>query len=72
VNATEQAKINDSKGSVMLDETQTTMPNGFVDVWLPKGIDATIQVSCDGKTATAPISTHANSETCLTEPLKQN
>lgn len=72
VNATVQAKIIDSKGSVILDENLTTMANGFVGVWLPKGIDATIQVRYDGKTATAPISTRADSETCLTEPLKLN
>lgn len=72
VNATVQAKITDSKGVVVLDETLTSMANGFVGVWLPKGIDATIEVNYDGKTATAPISTHADSETCLTTALKLN
>lgn len=72
VNVPVQTKITDSKGAVIVDETLTSMANGFIGVWLPKGIDATIQVNYGGKTATAPISTRADSETCLTTPMKLN
>jgi hypothetical protein len=66
------ATITDEKGAVLLDENVQTMDNGFVGVWLPKDINANIQVTYNGKTATAPISTFATSDTCLTTPLKLN
>ncbi|MCJ7696064.1 MAG: CueP family metal-binding protein [Anaerolineaceae bacterium] len=72
VNVLVHATITDEKGAVILDEDLETMDNGFVGVWLPKNINATIQVAYDGKVATAPISTFAASETCLTTPLKLN
>jgi len=66
------ATITDKAGEVILDEDLQTMENGFVGVWLPKGINANIQVTYNGKVAAADISTFANSETCLTTPLKLN
>jgi hypothetical protein len=66
------ATITDEKGAVLLDENVQTMDNGFVGVWLPKDINANIQVAYNGKTATAPISTFTTSDTCLTTPLKLN
>jgi hypothetical protein len=72
VNVPVHATITDEKGAVLLDENVQTMDNGFVGVWLPKDINANIQVAYNGKTATAPISTFATSDTCLTTPLKLN
>ena len=66
------ATITDDKGALILDETVQTMANGFVGVWLPRNINANLQVDYNGKTVTAPISTFANSDTCLTTPLKLN
>ena len=72
VNVLVHATITDEKGMVIVNEELETMDNGFVGVWLPKNINANIQVAYNGKTATAPISTFADSETCLTTPLKLN
>lgn len=72
MNVPVHATITDDKGAVILDETVQTMANGFVGVWLPKNINANLQVAYNGKTVTAPISTFANSDTCLTTPLKLN
>jgi hypothetical protein len=72
VNALVHATITDEKGAVILDENLETMDNGFVGVWLPKNLNANIQVAYNGKIATAPISTFSDSETCLTTPLKLN
>lgn len=72
VNVLVHATITDDKGMVVLDEDLETMDNGFIGVWLPKNINANIQVAYNGKVATAPISTFADSETCLTTPLKLN
>lgn len=72
VNKLVHATITDDKGVVILDEDLETMDNGFIGVWLPKNINANIQVAYNGKNATAPISTFADSETCLTTPLQLN
>ncbi len=57
---------NDS-GEVLVDEDSTTFDNGFLGVWLPKGIEATLTVSANGKSATEVISTKNEDDlTCLT------
>ena len=72
VNVLVHVTITDEKGVVILDDNLETMDNGFIGVWLPRDINANIQVAYNGKVATAPISTFANSETCLTTPLRLN
>jgi len=62
--------IVDSEGVTIFDETVTTYENGFKGVWLPRGIEATITVHYDGMTASAPIATYDDSDTCLTTPLQ--
>jgi len=42
------------------------METGFVGVWLPRDITATINVLYDGMTAQASIDTTKGSNTCLT------
>lgn len=62
---------NDTDGSVLVDELVTTYDNGFYGLWLPRGIDATIEVSVDGMTAATPVSTSGDEDaTCITEPLQ--
>jgi hypothetical protein len=65
------ALITDSTGKEILNADLTTMENGFVGVWLPRNIDATITVTYNGLTAQQAISTSGGSETCLTT-LKLN
>ncbi|MFS4491238.1 CueP family metal-binding protein, partial [Dietzia kunjamensis] len=43
-----------------------TYDNGFLGLWLPRGITATLTIDHDGRTATAPISTGDDDLTCLT------
>jgi hypothetical protein len=72
VNVVVHVTITDEKGVVILDDNLETMGNGFIGVWLPKDLNLNIAVTFDGKSASAPISTFADSETCLTTPLKLN
>ncbi|WP_028494893.1 MULTISPECIES: CueP family metal-binding protein [Microbacterium] len=58
--------VTDSSGVTLVDETVTAADNGFVGLWLPRGIDATLEVAYDGARATTPISTGAEDPTCLT------
>lgn len=57
---------NRSTGQVLVDGTTTTFDNGFAGFWLPSGIDATVRVEHDGRTASAEISTGPGDPTCLT------
>ena len=66
VNQEMSAIITDMDGKEVFNSDVTTMENGFVGVWLPRDIEATVMVSYNGLTGQAPITTHAGSDTCLT------
>ncbi|GAA2920062.1 hypothetical protein JOD62_000392 [Microbacterium keratanolyticum] len=53
-------------GTVIVDETVTTNDNGFAGFWLPRDLDATITITQDGRTVTAPLSTTDEDATCVT------
>lgn len=54
-------------GATVVDDDVTTFDNGFVGIWLPRGLDGEITVEHDGRRATAPISTsNPDDLTCLT------
>lgn len=72
MNVVVHALITDAQGAVILDKDLETKDNGFVGVWLPRNINGNVKVTYNGKVANAPISTFADSETCLTTPLKLN
>lgn len=57
----------DSTGRVLVEEDMSTFDNGFVGLWLPRGIEATLTISSDGRSATTGISTSGDEDpTCLT------
>ena len=56
----------DATGETILDEQTVTYANGFVGLWLPRDITGTLTVTHDGRSVEAPISTDADSATCLT------
>lgn len=57
-------------GSVLYSEERTTQANGFIGLWLPAGIEGTLYVEMPNRSVSHPISTYANSDTCITTPLK--
>lgn len=59
-------KVTGADGTVLVEQDTTTYDNGFVAVWLPRDISATLTVSHDGKSATQPIRTGAQDATCIT------
>ena len=59
-------KVTDKSGKVLMQKKMASHANGFVGIWLPRDIEGTIEVSYQGKKATAPIATHTSSQTCLT------
>lgn len=58
--------VNAKSGETILDETLTTYDNGFIGLWLPRDIDATLTVSTGDRTAKQDISTRLDDPTCLT------
>lgn len=59
--------VDDASGEVLVDRPATTFDNGFIGFWVPRGIQATLTVTHDGMTGTAPISTRsADDPTCIT------
>ena len=65
-NAPVHVKVTGADGQVLVDADKTTYDNGFVAVWLPRDISATLTITRDGKTATQPISTGPQDATCIT------
>ena len=59
-------KITDKNGKVIVQKSMTSHANGFVGVWLPRDTEGKIEVSYQGKKASAPIATYQSSQTCLT------
>jgi hypothetical protein len=59
-------RITGADGTVLLDDTVTTYANGFVGFWLPRDIEAVLEVSYDGRTARTDVSTGPEDPTCLT------
>lgn len=54
-------------GDVIVQEQATTFSNGFLGLWLPRGLDGTLTVAVDGLSATVPLTTTgAEDATCLT------
>ena len=59
--------VDSDTGEKLVDDTLTSFDNGFISVWLPKGIEAELSVQYEGKSASAGISTVADDDaTCLT------
>lgn len=66
-NSDVQLTITSDDGKVLLDDTRQTYDNGFVGIWLPRGIRATLTVEHDGHTGSQPISTvNVDDATCIT------
>ncbi len=58
--------IQDEEGNVVVDETMTSLENGFIDLWLPRDKNFQVKITHDGKTVDANISTFEGDNTCIT------
>src|SRR5699024_694603 len=65
VNAYLDVQIYDDEGNVNVDETVIMLDNGFMDFWLPRDKNYTIDVSYDGKEGSYEFSTFEGDSTCL-------
>lgn len=62
-----EVKITDEEGEVHIDETMTTLENGFLDFWLPRDKNYTMEVNYEGNTLEHDFSTFEGDNTCLTD-----
>ena len=58
--------IQDEDGNVVVDETMTSLANGFIDLWLPRENTYQVKIEYDGKIAESEISTFEGDNTCIT------
>lgn len=58
--------IKDMAGNVMVDETKTSQRNGFIDLWLPRDQQYTIEITHNGNTINSTLSTFEGDNTCIT------
>ncbi|WP_110183094.1 CueP family metal-binding protein [Nocardioides solisilvae] len=58
--------VDETHDEVLVDEVLTSFDNGFVGVWLPRDIEATLRVDHDGRVGETRISTDVEAPTCLT------
>lgn len=58
-----------ANGEVYYDAETRTFDNGFIGVWLPRGVDANVIITANGRRAEAVVSTSdADAATCITAP----
>ena len=67
VNEEMDVKITDEQGKVYIDETIQTLENGFMDFWLPRDKQYTIEISYQDKYTEYSFSTFEGDSTCLTD-----
>lgn len=53
-------------GKTIFSGTLKTQANGFVELWLPRNLDLKLSLEANDKRAEGLISTHKNSDTCIT------
>lgn len=62
----------DDSGKTVVDEEITAFDNGFVGLWLPRGIDGTLTMSVDDVSGSIPLTTSGEDyATCLTTLVMQ-
>jgi len=55
-------------GRTLLDEDTTTLPNGFIDLWLPRDLQVDVSLKARGLQATVRVGTFDKDITCITTP----
>ncbi|WP_245851204.1 CueP family metal-binding protein [Brachybacterium vulturis] len=61
-----EVHLTTTDGEVLLDQSLTTAPNGFLGLWLPRDQQFTLTLTHDGASASTPLATDSEAPTCLT------
>ncbi|MFW6598347.1 CueP family metal-binding protein [Propionibacteriaceae bacterium Y2011] len=66
-NAEVRIVLTDADGDVLIDEIRRTFDNGFVGLWVPRGIEATLNIEHEGSEGSVDLSTTGQDDpTCIT------
>ncbi|MFI5369379.1 MAG: CueP family metal-binding protein, partial [Spirochaetia bacterium] len=57
-----------SDGRTLVDEDTRTLPNGFIDLWLPRDLKVDVSMKARGLRASVRIGTFDTDITCITTP----
>lgn len=67
-NANVHITLTDDSGETLIDEPRLTYDNGFIGIWVPRGIKATLTIKHNEKVGTQKISTTEDDDpTCITD-----
>jgi hypothetical protein len=69
-NQTFKVLITKPNGDVVVEQEMISAENGFVTIWLDKGMEANLVVRYNNLTAKSFITTLEDSNTCITTPLQ--
>ncbi len=53
-------------GTVLIDQTLSTMSNGFIELWFPRDINITLTMESMNRKVEGELSTFSDSNTCIT------
>ena len=59
-------RATDEEGNVILNDTITTLRNGFFELWLPRNYNIELTIRGSGRKAKGKIGTFDDSNTCIT------
>ncbi|PRB65458.1 CueP family metal-binding protein [Microbacterium sp. MYb45] len=63
-----RVSVTSEDGKTLVEETRPTEDNGFIGIWVPRDIEATLTVESEGLTGTVPLSTTSpDDRTCITD-----
>ncbi len=65
-----EVSIIQENGTVIFDQKLKSMDSGFIGLWLPKSMEATLMIKYGDLSVSQPISTYDESDTCITTPLR--
>lgn len=58
--------IEDSEGTVIVNEKMVSTQNGFIDLWLPRDKTYQVKIQYGEKSAVSELKTFAGDDTCIT------
>ncbi len=61
-----QVRVTRVDGTVLVDQEMRTLPNGFLELWLPRGATYKVEVRLEGYRGVEVVETFAESRTCVT------
>ena len=61
-----KVKAADAEGKILIDDTVSTLRNGFMELWLPRNRRIVLSIQGFNRTAEGIIETFDGSDTCIT------